>query len=102
MTDIIKDHYIELLSLLSMIVAVVITALYKIGWIRIGKSYQSKEWNGTTERRECTQHPVITQKVCSLYTKLEEVDKKLDGVAEKLQYVLGSLEHRWREVDKRR
>ena len=96
MAELLRDHYIELISLISFIVAAVILALHKIGWIKLKKD--TSEWNGT-ERRECAQHPIITQKVCGLYTKLDEVDKKLDGVAEKLQYVLGSLETRWRKID---
>lgn len=76
-----------------MAIAATLGALHKLGWLRLGKK-KADDWDGT-ERRECSQHPAMSQKVCALYTKLDEVDKKLDSVAEKLQFVLGALESRW-------
>ena len=95
MEKLIQQNPIQLLILFSGVLAVVLGALYKLGWIRIGgfPDMKTAPWTGV-EHRECAQHPALNQKVCSLYTKLEDVDKKLDGVAEKLQFVLGKLEAR--------
>lgn len=72
-------------------IATLLGGLYKAGMLSMpGKQYTQEKWNGT-ERRECAQHGGLTQKVCALYEKLNDIDKKLDRVAEKLQYVLGSL-----------
>ena len=96
MDELIRDHGTKLVILFSGVLSIVLGALYKLGWIRLGgaKGLKTQPWSGV-ERRECAQHPALNQKVCSLYTKLEEVDKKLDSVAEKLQFVLGRLEERW-------
>lgn len=98
MDELIRDHLLRVISLLGIVIAGVIVALYKIGWLKVGQKdteeIPTNRWNGH-ERRECAQHSALNQKVCALYTKLEDVDKKLDTVAEKLQYILGALENRW-------
>jgi hypothetical protein len=92
MIDLIMKEPVKVVTVTGFAIAAVLYGLHKLGWL----SMEAKDgkWNGT-ERRECSQHPALNQKVCSLYVKLEEVDKKLDLVAERLQYVLGSLEGRW-------
>lgn len=92
MDELIRQYPYKVASLISIVIAGVMWALHRLGWLRIGSR---KKWDGLTERRECGQHPAMQQKVCSLYGKLEELDKKLDTVAEKLQFVLGTLEARW-------
>lgn len=91
MDELLRDHGHSIIVLLIFIVATVLGSLYKLGWLRP----RPKTWDGKTERRECSQHPLIQQKVCSLYEKLEDLDSKLDTVSEKLQYILGALENRW-------
>ena len=92
MIGLIKDHPVEIVGLTGIVLAAALYALKYLGWIKMGA--KTEDWNGT-ERRECAQHPALNQKVCSLYLKLEDVDKKLDTVSEKLQYILGALENRW-------
>ena len=87
MEKIMLEHWYQIVLIISIVVGAVLLALYKIGWLRISKD---SDWDGV-ERRECAQHGSLNQKVCGLYTKLEDIDKKLDAVAEKLQYVLGRL-----------
>ena len=101
MEKLIQQNPIQLLILFSGVLAVVLGALYKLGWLRIGgfPDVKTAPWTGV-ERRECAQHPALNQKVCSLYSKLEDVDKKLDSVAEKLHFVLGRIEERWGKISK--
>lgn len=96
MEDLIQQHGLKIIILFASVLAIVLSSLYKLGWLQIGghRGLKTNPWNGV-ERRECAQHPALNQKVCSLHTKLDEVDKKLDLVAEKLQFVLGQLEARW-------
>ena len=92
MIEILTKEPVKIITMAGFAIAAVLYALHKLGWLKMGQKVE--DWNGT-ERRECSQHPALNQKVCALYAKLDEVDKKLDIVAEKLQYVLGALENRW-------
>lgn len=91
MDQLIRDHGHSIIMLLIVVVASILGALYKLGWIRP----KVKNWDGKTERRECAQHPVMNQKVCTLHSKLDDVEEKLDLVAERVQYILGMIEARW-------
>jgi hypothetical protein len=90
------ENWGKIITIIGIVVAGLLGGLRKLGWLNLGNKPQ--EWDGL-ERRECAQHPALNQKVCSLFAKLEDLDKKLDSVAEKLQYVLGALEDRWRRQD---
>lgn len=92
MIEILTKEPVKIITMAGFAIAAVLYALHKLGWLKMGQKVE--DWNGN-ERRECAQHPALNQKVCSLYLKLEDVDKKLDTVSEKLQYILGALENRW-------
>jgi uncharacterized membrane protein YagU involved in acid resistance len=95
MDELIRDHAAKVVALFVVILSVVLGALYKLGWLKLKFTPKHPEkWDGH-ERRECVQHPAMAQKVCSLHTKMDEIDKKLDTVSERLQFVLGSIETRW-------
>jgi hypothetical protein len=91
MDELLRDHGHSVIVLLVVVIATVLGAVYKLGWL----TPKQGKWDGKTERRECTQHPLMKQKVCSLYEKLEGLDLKVDALSEKLQYILGALENRW-------
>ena len=92
MIEILTKEPVKIITMAGFAIAAVLYALHKLGWLKMERKVE--DWNGN-ERRECAQHPALNQKVCSLYLKLEDVDKKLDTVSEKLQYILGALENRW-------
>ena len=101
MTNLLKDHFFEITSLIALIVGAVLVALHRIGWLRIGRPEAVEQWDGH-DRRQCLDHPLMQQKVCSLFTKLEDLEEligvlteKVNTATERLQYILGSLEQRW-------
>jgi|PlaIllAssembly_1097288.scaffolds.fasta_scaffold395637_2 hypothetical protein len=94
MDQLLRDHGHSVIILLILVIASTLGALYKLGWIRP----RDKDWDGKTERRECASHPVMTQKVCSLHKTLDDVETKLDIVAERVQYILGLIEARWGRI----
>lgn len=96
MDELLRDHGPAVILLFVVVLAAIIGAFYKLGWI----APRQKEWDGRTERRECTQHPIMNQKVCSLHGKLDDVEGKLDHVAERVQYILGLIEARWGRISK--
>lgn len=93
MDELIRQYPVKVLSLAAVIVGGLLGGLYKLGWLR----FSEKKWDGSERRRSepCDQHTHMSNKVCALYTKIEAIDSKLDQVAEKLQFVLGTLEVRW-------
>ena len=93
MDELIRQYPVKVLSLAAVIVGGLLGGLYKLGWLRL----RERKWDGHERRRgePCDQHTHMSNKVCSLYAKIEDIDKKLDTVAEKLQFVLGALESRW-------
>ena len=99
-----KEHGHTIIMLLVIVIASVLGALYKLGWIR--PKPRKDEWDGH-ERRECALHPLMDQKVCSLHSTLEDVEikmgdvaEKLDNVAEKVQFILGLVEAKWGKLSK--
>ena len=92
--ELIRDHPTKVAALVAFIIAGVMGGLYKLGWLRVSNR---KEWDGNERRKNepCDAHEGLNGKVCALYAKMEAIDSKVDVVAERLQYILGSLEARW-------